>query len=359
MLQVYPDKGSKLDTARAEAVLERQRYEPGYSPKKDDSAAYAVIQGRMLLNKPIPKAPPKMLVGWHGQGGVPLPSAPEWRLNLLTGFDNAGRPSAEFLNATTNVTVSFLIWENLSGTPTAEGCRKDILDAIRKNQPKLISNETMALSHDGHGNSLATASNLTYLGAKGHNHNVFAFAGSAKTCAEVHASVLAGTSGEEDGLRAALALFHPDLVYRPTWVDYYAEATAFYLQSPGMAAPFYDAALKAMPEKAPDPEVLKARRIATDNVVSELGMMGDIRKAREYAERGIKLDPDYPLNYYQLACADAEEGKTADAKVHLREAFDRKQNVLPGESMPDPSKDDSIRKLKHHADFWAFVMTLK
>ena len=67
----------------------------------------------------------------------------------------------------------------------------------------------------------------------------------------------------------------------------------------------------------------------------------------------------YPLNYYQLACADAEEGKTADAKVHLREAFDRKQNVLPGESMPDPSKDDSIRKLKHHADFWAFVMTLK
>ena len=88
-------------------------------------------------------------------------------------------------------------------------------------------------------------------------------------------------------------------------------------------------------------------------------MSGRVQQARAYAERAIKLDPDYPLNYYNLACADAEEGNAADAKAHLQQAFDRKANVIPGETMPDPTKDDSILKLQNNKDFWAFVQTLK
>jgi len=44
--------------------------------------------------------------------------------------------------------------------------------------------------------------------------------------------------------------------------------------------------------------------------------------------------------------------------MHLQQAFDRRANVLKGESMPDPTKDDSILKLKKDKAFWAFVLTL-
>jgi hypothetical protein len=42
----------------------------------------------------------------------------------------------------------------------------------------------------------------------------------------------------------------------------------------------------------------------------------------------------------------------------LQQAFDRRANVISGEKMPDPMKDDSILKLRNDKAFWAFVMTL-
>ncbi len=89
-----------------------------------------------------------------------------------------------------------------------------------------------------------------------------------------------------------------------------------------------------------------------------LGMSGDLKDSRAVAEHAIAADPEYPLNYYNLACADAEQGNATDARVHLQQAFDHRANVLKGESMPDPTKDDSILKLKKDKTFWAFVLTL-
>ena len=89
-----------------------------------------------------------------------------------------------------------------------------------------------------------------------------------------------------------------------------------------------------------------------------LGMSGDLKDSRAVAEDAIAADPEYPVNYYNLACMDAEQGDAAGAKMHLQQAFDRRANVLKGESMPDPTKDDSILKLKKDKAFWAFVLTL-
>jgi hypothetical protein len=46
-------------------------------------------------------------------------------------------------------------------------------------------------------------------------------------------------------------------------------------------------------------------------------------------------------------------------KKHLQQAFDRKQNVIAGEHMPDPSEDDSFVPYKNDKEFWAFVTSLK
>jgi hypothetical protein len=64
------------------------------------------------------------------------------------------------------------------------------------------------------------------------------------------------------------------------------------------------------------------------------------------------------MYYYNLACAAGEEGNLADAKARLQQAFDRRANVLPGESMPDPATDDSFQQLMDDPDFAAFVKTL-
>jgi tetratricopeptide (TPR) repeat protein len=280
------------------------------------------------------------------------------QLVLLSGYDGGMRPAAQFKNGRTGATISFLLFRNGSGTATAEGCRKDVIEAIDKAEGKLISNALTGELPDGHGGKFATASHSTRLAGKSSNHDVFAFAGNTATCAEIHASVVSGTQDEDRLLKEALSLFRPDLSYQPEWKDYWVEATAFRLQSQITAAPYYAQALHVMPAAATDPAMVNARRVATDEVVIALGMSGKVEQARSYAERGIAIDPDYPMNYYNLACADAEEGNAAAAKVHLRQAFERKANVIPGERMPNPATDDSILKLRKNKEFWAFVQTL-
>jgi tetratricopeptide (TPR) repeat protein len=184
---------------------------------------------------------------------------------------------------------------------------------------------------------------------------LFGFAGNSKTCAEIHISGVAGTPAENTAMDAILAGFHPDLTYQPDTEDYFLLASLLFKNSPGLAAPYYKSSLDAMPN---DPKFLAPRRIATDQLVMSLGMSGDLKDSRAVAKMAIASDPDYPLNYYNLACADAEQGNTTDAKVHLQQAFDRRVNVLKGESMPDPTKDDSILKLKKDKAFWSFVLAL-
>jgi tetratricopeptide (TPR) repeat protein len=362
VIQVYADKGTTLDLAQASALLDRQHYDPHYAPTSDDVLRYRTILGESLMvtGKPATNTPtPRMLVTWHGIGGIPLPTSTEWKLTLLTAYNHAARPAAVFKNATTDVIISFIISENLSGNPTAEGCRKDIVDGILKEGGPIISNSTEGKMKDGHGGKFAMHSHFTQLDSTRHNHDIFAFAGNAKTCAEAHVSTVSGKPDEDKKLADALALFTPDLSYRPDSADYFTLASTFYKQSPMMGAPFFDASVKAMPADVTDQNLITRRRIATDDIVIALGMNGNLKGSRAYAERGIKQDPDYPLNYYNLACADAEQGNAKDARVHLQQAFDRKKNTIPGEKLPDPTKDDSILKLKENKDLWAFVETLK
>lgn len=117
-------------------------------------------------------------------------------------------------------------------------------------------------------------------------------------------------------------------------------------------------------EKARDIErggrklALEEHRVLVDQLVMAYGMGGQLKKAHQLLDDAIRQDPDYPLNYYNLACAYAEEGDKGKALASLELAFQRRANVLKGEQMPDPRSDSSFQKYMRDSDFVSLMKTL-
>jgi tetratricopeptide (TPR) repeat protein len=137
---------------------------------------------------------------------------------------------------------------------------------------------------------------------------------------------------------------------KPTFREAFAYATVEWdKQQLRGAAKAYASALKLV-DSSDDP--VKWRRVTTDQLSMSLGMSGDLQGSRAVNQAAIERDPTYPLYYYDLACADAESGDPAAARFHLQQAFDRRANTLKGETFPDPTNVDSLKKLKGDKDFW-------
>jgi tetratricopeptide (TPR) repeat protein len=99
-------------------------------------------------------------------------------------------------------------------------------------------------------------------------------------------------------------------------------------------------------------------RVLLDNLSIAYGITGDVTRARETLNYGVSKDPDYPLFYYNLACAAAEKGALADTEKYLTLAFERRANVIPGETFPDARMDDSFQKFLLQKEFRQFLNSL-
>jgi tetratricopeptide (TPR) repeat protein len=92
-------------------------------------------------------------------------------------------------------------------------------------------------------------------------------------------------------------------------------------------------------------------RVLVDQLVMSYGIGGHLKKAHALLDEAIGKDPEYPLNYYNRACAFAEDGDKGKALANLDLAFQKKANVLKGEQMPDPRADSSFQKYVRDPDF--------
>ncbi|MBC7932535.1 MAG: hypothetical protein H7Z38_18405 [Rubrivivax sp.] len=94
-------------------------------------------------------------------------------------------------------------------------------------------------------------------------------------------------------------------------------------------------------------------RVLIDNLGMAYGITGDTKTAKETFEYGLSKDPDYPMFHYLMACTYAETNDLDNAILYLKQAFARKQNIIPGERMPDPSTDDSFKRFQKDEKFRA------
>jgi tetratricopeptide (TPR) repeat protein len=99
-------------------------------------------------------------------------------------------------------------------------------------------------------------------------------------------------------------------------------------------------------------------RVLIDNLGMSYGITGDLKRAKQTFEYGISKDPKYPLFYYNLACTYGEMNDRDKAIENLKLAFERKQNIIKGEKMPDPSRDSSFERFRNDPKFQAALKDL-
>lgn len=99
--------------------------------------------------------------------------------------------------------------------------------------------------------------------------------------------------------------------------------------------------------------------VLVDNLGMAYGISGDLDKAKETFAYGIEKAPDYPMFYYNMACTYGEKNDMDKAIEYLKLAFDRRENVIPGEKMPNPATDSSFQRFVNDEKFKTALKELK
>ncbi|HKS95125.1 MAG TPA: tetratricopeptide repeat protein, partial [Terriglobia bacterium] len=99
-------------------------------------------------------------------------------------------------------------------------------------------------------------------------------------------------------------------------------------------------------------------RVLVDNLGMSYGMTGDLKHADEVFQYGISQDPTYPNFYYSMACVYGERNDLENAMKYLKTAFRYKENLIAGETMPDPRRDSSFRYFMKNPRFLKLVDSL-
>ena len=255
-------------------------------------------------------------------------------------------------NETTNVVVSLTLEEVKSGG-LASSCR-DSLKNRTKNVPLKIKDVRFSRSGD------VDVMHYRVPELRGQSINqesMFACQFYDNSFIDLHVSKVNYVAADEQLFSDVLRSMHLDTVQRSS-KELVEQGSRFYLQHDykGAIGP-YSHALEL--EKA-NPELEKSLwYVLVDNLGMSYGITGDLQKAKETFEYGVSKDPTYPLFHYNLACTYAKMGDAAEAGNFLKKAFEYKANFLPGESMPDPRKDDSFKKLmKNNKEFRELADTL-
>ena len=186
---------------------------------------------------------------------------------------------------------------------------------------------------------------------------VRAYLAGGDLCAEVH---LAANDGPENvaPMKAILSSTRMLPDYSPGTIDDMRFGNVAYrAQEYKQAAAYYQHALDASGSDKELGPILW--RIMIDQLGISYSLTGELARSKQVLEFGISRDPHYPMFYYNLACADAQSDDLSGTLFNLAKAFDNRRNIIPGELMPDPRKDESFQKFASNERFQELVRSLK
>jgi tetratricopeptide (TPR) repeat protein len=288
-----------------------------------------------------------------------------WSIGGFKITENSAKPNGREIgvrgrNASGQVTfLGFLFIAPESVPLTSAKCRDSALAQEKKADSTLKIVRTSEFPRPG-GLSVALVEHTTANRDGSMMYRVRGFVAADDICGDLELYSSKPISGEDADLKKTFLSYRLDPNYAPQFNDVLMYAQILYLHHDyRAAAPLFEKGLTMVPPSgAPFKSAVIARRPMRDQAGISYGMSGDLAKSRSIFEKGVADDPSYPLNYYNLACADAGEKKLSDARAHLKQAFDRKANVNPGESMPIPTEDDSFIPYKDDREFWTFLQGL-
>jgi tetratricopeptide (TPR) repeat protein len=263
----------------------------------------------------------------------------------LRGKDSQGR--LEFLG--------FLFMESGPGTPNGARCRDGVLGLEQKENKTIKILKTWQLRGQN-GGEVEMVTYTSQNARHGTTYVVRGFSVTSDLCGDLELYGDIPISFDDPGIKNIFESYTLEANYDPQFRDVFLYAQILYRDHRYReAAPLFEASIEKLGDGK---DQTTMRRVATDQAGMAYGISGNIQKARTLFNEAITTDPEYPMYYYNLACADAEEKKLSDARLHLQQAFERKGNMLPGEKLPDPSKDDSFLPYRNNKEFWTFIEAL-
>jgi hypothetical protein len=327
------------------------------------AVALAAITINVIAQQPNP--PPKFKLALPDHHGLLSWTAEGFKVTEASAKPKGQEIGVRSEDATGHIhSLGFLFRAPEFAPLTSAKCRDAVLASDAKDNPSLKVLHVSEIARTS-GPSIALA-NYTAQGPRGAGYLLRGFIATGDMCGDLEFDSTEPMSdvpiSEQDRAMAKIfSTFAFDPNYLPAFADVFQYAQVLYQTANyGAAAPLFEKALAIVPvDGAPFPSGKIARRVATDQAGMAYGIAGNATKARSIFTAGIARDPEYPLYYYNLACADAEEKNLKDAQRHLQQAFARKANVNPGESMPDPTADDSFIPYKSNKEFWDFITNLR
>ena len=300
-----------------------------------------------------------------GEFALTLPSHPgqlRWHADGFSLVESSAKPNGNEMGARGKdaagrfTFLTFLFVLSDLGPLNSERCRDGMIAMEKKSNSRLTVSGTFEMTQSD-GQKIAL---IVYSSPGRDKKNVYmlrGFIADADLCGDMEFYSDAPIAENDPDLKKVFATYRLDTKHIAEFKETfsYAQILFDHHMYPA-AAPVFELALTRLGDDDLDPKTW--RRVATDQAGMAYGISGNIAKARALFNEAIAKDPDYPMYYYNLACADAEEKKLDEAQLHLKQAFDRKANVIRGENLPDPTKDDSFLLYRGNKQFWEFLEQL-
>jgi tetratricopeptide (TPR) repeat protein len=319
---------------------------------------------RLKLNHLIFAIPFATIICAQPSGGsknlrIDLPGSP-WSLEIAapsfkvtaTETKPDGRRYLEANDSKSGVVLSAFL-EQGPGPATLDGCHQEFQDRLKS----LAFLKPSAESERQQGQFAIQEYVIEeYEGNRIHQKNTFACAVKENLFADVHLSHAPFSQGDDALFAEILNAIHfvDNIPSTATSLDLFRLGSRQYIANDfAGAAGFYQRALDL--ERTHRELDSPSWRVLLDNLAMSYGITGKDGLAEDVLKYGLTKDPEYPMFYFLLGDVYAERGDLDHTIEYLTAAFKYRQNVIPGETLPDPRTDDSFRAFLKNDRFLKFL----